>query len=90
MLNTKSIAQHVSRIKNGIIKYVNVNAKIIKSAKNIIVRILAHVFVRIVNIYCWYFSDRGWWNYNYYGYCIKKNDRYCSKKCYEYCFKTLP
>ena len=52
MLNTKSIAQHVSRIKNGIIKYVNVNAKIIKSAKNIIVRILAHVFVRIVKIYC--------------------------------------
>ena len=36
--------------KNGTIKHVNVNTKIIVSAKKVIVRILAHVFVRIVSI----------------------------------------
>ena len=37
-----SILQHVTQIKNGIIKHANVNVKI--------ARILAHVFVRTVNI----------------------------------------
>ena len=41
---------NVIRIKNEIIKHVNVNIKIIVSAKKIIVGILAHVFVRIVSI----------------------------------------
>ena len=38
------------QIKNGIIKYVNVNVKIIVRVKKIIIGILAHVFVRIVSI----------------------------------------
>ena len=37
---------HVIRIKNGIIKQVNMNVRIITSEKKIIVGILAHVFVR--------------------------------------------
>ena len=47
-VTANSIVQHVIRIKNGIIKHVNVNVKI--GAKKIIVGILAHVFVRIVSI----------------------------------------
>ena len=59
----KSMTEHIScdskckfnstnviRIKNEIIKHVNVNIKIIVSVKKIIVGILAHVFVRIVSI----------------------------------------
>ena len=38
------------QIKNGIIKHVNVNVKIIVSAEKIIVGILAHLFVRIASI----------------------------------------
>ena len=48
--NANSIVQHVIQIKNGIIKHVNVNVKIIVSAKKIIAGTLAHVFVRIANI----------------------------------------
>ena len=44
--NANSIVQHVIQNKNGIIKHV----KII-SVKNIIVGILAHVFVIIVSIW---------------------------------------
>ena len=40
----------VTQIKNGIIKRVNVNEKIIESVKSIIVGILAHVLVRIASI----------------------------------------
>ena len=36
--------------KNGIIKYVNVNVKTIVNVKEIVVGILAHVFVRIADI----------------------------------------
>ena len=50
IVNANSITQHVIQIKNVIIKYLNVNVKIILSVKNIIVGILAHVFVRIANI----------------------------------------
>ena len=49
-VNANSIAQHVIQIQNGIIKHVNVNVKIIVSAKKIVVGILAHIFVRIVSI----------------------------------------
>ena len=35
---------------NGIIKHVNVNVKVVESAKKIIVAILAHVFVRTASI----------------------------------------
>ena len=42
--------QYVIQTKNGIIKHVNMNVKIIVHAKKIIVRILAHVFVRIVGV----------------------------------------
>ena len=39
-----------NQIKNGIIKHVNVNVKIIAGAKNITLGVLAHVFVRIASI----------------------------------------
>ena len=42
--------QYVIQTKNGIIKHVNLNEKIIVHAKKIIVRILPHVFVRIVSV----------------------------------------
>ena len=90
--NVNLIVQHITQIRNGIIKHVNMNVKIIVDAKTIIVGILANVFGRITNIkqkYCWYFSDRVWWNYNCYGYCINKNDKYCSNKCCKYCFNKL-
>ena len=47
VLNASSIAQHEIRIKNGMIKHVNVNAKIIVNRKKIKSVILALVFVRI-------------------------------------------
>ena len=43
IVNANSIVQNVIQIKNGIIKHANVNVKIIKIAKNIIVRILVQV-----------------------------------------------
>ena len=43
--NENSMVQHVIRIKNGIIKYNNVNAKVILSMKKVIVGILAHVTI---------------------------------------------
>ena len=42
--------KHEIQIKNGIIKHVNVNIKIIISAKKIIVGILARALVRIASI----------------------------------------
>ena len=48
-VNANPIVQHVIQIKNGIMKYVNVNVKVIASAKKIIVAILAHVLVRIAS-----------------------------------------
>ena len=51
ILNAHSILQHLIQNKNGIIKHVNVDVKIIVSAKKITVRTLAHVFVRKVSIY---------------------------------------
>ena len=51
IVNTNSIVQHAIKNKNGIIKHVNVNVKIITSAKKIIFGILAHAFVRIVSIW---------------------------------------
>ena len=45
-----SIVQLAIQIKNGIIKHVNMTVKIIVRAKNIIVGILAHVFVKMVSI----------------------------------------
>ena len=49
-VNANSILQHVTQIKSGIIKQVNVDVKFLEYAKNIIVGILAHVLVRIVSI----------------------------------------
>ena len=49
-VNANSIVQHVFQVKNGIIKHVSMNVKIIANVKKIIVRILPHVFVRIVSI----------------------------------------
>ena len=37
IVNENSIVQHVIQMKNGIIKYINVNVKIIASAKKIMV-----------------------------------------------------
>ena len=47
-VNAISMIQHIIQNKNEIIKLVNVNVKIIISAKKIKVGILAHVFVKIV------------------------------------------
>ena len=44
ILNASSIVQH------GIMKHVNVNVKIIISAKKITVGIMAHVTVRMISI----------------------------------------
>ena len=48
-VNAYSIVQHVIRIKNAIMKHVNVNVKIMISATMIKVGILAHAFLRIVS-----------------------------------------
>ena len=50
IVNANSIVLHVTQIKNGITKLVNVNVKTIISAKKIIAGIIAHVFVRIARI----------------------------------------
>ena len=50
IVNANSIVQYIIQIKNGIIKHVHVNVKIIVHAKKIKVGILAHVFVKIVSI----------------------------------------
>ena len=50
IVNANSIVQYLIQIKNGIIKHVNVNIKIILRAKKIIFGILAHVFLIIVSI----------------------------------------
>ena len=51
IVNAHSIVQHVTRIKDGIIKHVNVNVKItVNEKKKIIVGILAHAFLRMANI----------------------------------------
>ena len=54
IVNAYSIVQHVIQNKNGIIKHVNVNVKIIVSAKKIIGGILAHIFVSmpVLKKYC--------------------------------------
>ena len=48
VVNAISMVHDIIQNKNEIIKLVNVNVKIIISAKKIIVGILAHVFVKIV------------------------------------------
>ena len=45
IVNANSIVQYEIQNKNGIIKHVNMNVKIIISANKIIVGILAHLFV---------------------------------------------
>ena len=47
IVNANSIVQYVIQIKNGIMKHVNVNVKIM--VKKIKVGILAHAYVRIVS-----------------------------------------
>ena len=44
------IIEHIIQIKDGIIKHVNMNVKIIVHVKKIILGILAHVFVRMTSI----------------------------------------
>ena len=50
VLSASCIVQHVIQIKNGILINVSFSVKGIVCAKEIIVGILAHVFVRIVGI----------------------------------------
>ena len=50
IVNVNSQVQHVIQIKTGITKRVNVKVKITISEKNIIVEMLADVFVRIASI----------------------------------------
>ena len=59
-VNANSIVQQVIQIKNGIIKHVSVNVKIIISEKKVLVGILAHVFVRIVSIHKALLIRRDW------------------------------
>ena len=52
----KTMTEHIScdgkcKFNSGIIKHANMNVKTIISAKKIIVGFLAHVFLRIANIY---------------------------------------
>ena len=49
IVNANLIVPHVIQIKNGIIKQINVNVKIIISGKKIIAGILAHIFAIIVS-----------------------------------------
>ena len=49
-VNPNSVVQHVIQNKNGMLKHVNMNVKIIISVKKIIAGILAHVFLRMVSI----------------------------------------
>ena len=51
ILNANSIVQHVTQIENRRIKHVNANVKTIAHTKKTIIGILAHVFVRIANVY---------------------------------------
>ena len=37
-----------------------------------------------VKMYCWYFSDRVWWSYKCFGYCINKKGKYYSNKKNKY------
>ena len=50
IVNGNSIAQCVIKIKNAIMINVNVAVKSLERARKIIVRSLAHVFVKIVGI----------------------------------------
>ena len=47
-VNANSIVQHQIHIKNETMKHANANVKTIKQAKNIIVRTLVHIFVRMI------------------------------------------
>ena len=49
-VKANSIVQYVTKIKNGITKHGNVNVKTTLRGKKVIVRILAHVFLRTVSI----------------------------------------
>ena len=79
---------HVTQIKDGIIKYVDVNVKIIMSEKNIIVGILPHVFVKIVSIYK-VFLILQWLSVMNMNNISTKKEKYYSSKCSEYCFNKL-
>ena len=48
--NANLIVQFVNQIKSGIMIYINASVKSNMHAKNILVGILAHVFVRIGSI----------------------------------------
>ena len=43
-------SKHIIQIKNGIMKHVNVNVKIVVHTKNTIAGILVHAFMRIASI----------------------------------------
>ena len=50
IVNTNSIVQHVIQNKNGVIKHVSVNIKVVISVKKTIHGIVAHVFVEMKSI----------------------------------------
>ena len=50
IVNGNSIVQLVIEVENGMIKHVTLSIKIIVHAKNIIVGILAHVFLMVPSI----------------------------------------
>ena len=50
IVNANSVVLHLIQTKNRMTKHVNVTVKIIISAKTIIVRLSANIFMRIANI----------------------------------------
>ena len=60
VVNANSIVQHVTQIKNGIIKHVNVNVKIIVSAKKDYSWDMYLWEKQVFKKYCWYFTDCMW------------------------------
>ena len=50
IVNANSVVLHLIQTKNRMTKHVNVTVKIIISAKTIIVRLSANIFMRTANI----------------------------------------
>ena len=89
ILKASSIVQHVIQNKNGTIKHVNVNVKVIVSAKKIIAEILAHVFVKIVFKKCCRYLVTDYDEIIIFMDSVSTKKAYYSNKCYEYCFNKL-
>ena len=89
IVNANSIVQYVIQNKNGIKKHVNVNVKIVVSAKKIIV---ASTCICENSKYLKNVADTAVTECDEIVIVINKKDKYYSKKkdkCYKYCFNKL-